>query len=126
MATVEPAAQTRFWNSFRTATEDIREGFSVVRATAADGHCNKWAYFCASVALNHLLVAYKDPVPILNDFARYYRTENITTKIRAVQSRTVEDAVRLIGKAIAMLGAKYPLVTSTGKIDGRIKLQFRC
>ena len=72
MATKDPAAQTRFWNSFSTATEDIREGLSVVRATAADGHWTKWAYFCARVALDPLLVAYTDPFPILNAFAWDY------------------------------------------------------
>ena len=70
MATVEPTAQTRLWNSFSTATEYIREGLSVGRFTAADGHWTKWACFCTRVALYHLLVAYKDPVPILNTFAR--------------------------------------------------------
>ena len=72
MATVDPAAQTRFWNSFSTATEDIREGLSVGRFTATNGHWNKWAYFCARVALYPLLVAYKDPFPILNAFAQDY------------------------------------------------------
>ena len=126
MSTVDPAAQTRFWNSFSIATEDIREGLSVVQATAADGHWIKWAYFCARVALDHLLVAYKDPVPILNVFAQDYRTGNITPNSRGVRSKTVEDAVRSIGQAIAMLGAKDPRMMSTGKIDGRLQIQFRC
>ena len=68
---VETDTQTRFWGSFIASTEDIREWFSVGRATAANGHWTKWAYFCAMVALNPLLVAYKDPSPILNAFARY-------------------------------------------------------
>ena len=72
MATVDLAAQTRFWSSFSTATEDIREGLSVGQATAADDHWTKWSYFCARVTLDPLLVAYKDPVPILNTFARDY------------------------------------------------------
>ena len=57
---------------------------SVGQATAADGHWNKWAYFCARVALDPLLVAYKDPVPILNAFTRDYRTGNIAPNSRAV------------------------------------------
>ena len=68
MATVDTVAQTRFWDSFSASTEDIREGLSVGRATTADGHWTKWAYFCARVALDSLLVAYKDPVPILNHY----------------------------------------------------------
>ena len=126
MATVDPAVQTRFWNCFSTATKDIREGLSVGRATAADCHWTKWAYFCARVALDPLLVTYKDPVPILNNFARDYQTGNITPNIRGVQSRTVEDAVRSIGQAIAMMGAKDPHMAFTGKIDRRLQIQFRC
>ena len=125
METVDSSAQTRLWNSFRTATEDIREGLSVGRATASDGHWTKWAYFCARVALDPLLVAYKHRVPILNAFTRDYRTGNITPNSCGVRSRTIEDAVRLIGRAITMLGAKYPQMTSTGKIYGRLQLQFR-
>ena len=97
MATVDPSAQIRFWDSFSDSTEDIQEGLSVDQATAADGHLTKWAYFCARVALNPLLVAYKYPVPILNAFARDYQTVNITPNSHAVQSRTVEDAIRSIG-----------------------------
>ena len=126
MATVDPAAQTRFWNSFRIATEDIREGLYVGQATAADGHWTKWAYFCARVALEPLLVAYKDPVPILNAFAWDYQTGNITPNSRGVRSRKVEDVVRSIGQVIAMLGAKDPRMTSMGNIDRRLQLQFRC
>ena len=118
MATVDPAAQTRFWNSFSTATEDIREGLSVGQATAADGHWTKWAYFCARAALDPLLVTYNDPLPILNAFSRKYRTGNIVLNSCAVQSRTVEDAIWWIGQAIAMLGAKDPRMTSTRNIDG--------
>ena len=125
MATVDPASKTRFWNSFSSATEDIQERLSTGRATVADGHWTKWAYFCARVALDPLLVTYQDPVPILNTFSQDYRTGNIAPDSRGVRSRTVEDAVRSIGQAIAMLGAKDPRMTSTGKIDGRLQLQFR-
>ena len=94
MATVDPASQTRFWNSVSTAEEDIQEGLSAGRATAADGHWTKWAYFCARVALDPILVAYKDPAPILNAFARDYRTGKIAPDSQGIRSRTVEDAVR--------------------------------
>ena len=91
--------------------EDIREGLSVGQATAADGHWTKWAYFCARVALDPLLVAYKYPIPILNAFAQDYRTGNITPNSCGVRSRTVEDAVRSIGQVVVMLGAKDPRIT---------------
>ena len=105
---MDTAAQTRFWDIFSASTEDIREGLSVGRSTAADGHWTKWAYFYTRVAIDPLPVAYKDPVPILNAFARDYRTGNIAPNSRAVQSRTVEDSIWLIGQAIAVLVAKDP------------------
>ena len=123
---MDPTVQTCFWDSFIILTEDIREGLSVGRATAANGHWTKWAYFCARVSLKPLIIAYKEPPPILNAFTRDYQTGNIAPNSCAVQSRTVEDAVRLIGQAIEILGAKDPRMTSTGKIDGRLQLQFRC
>ena len=126
MTTVDPFAQTRFWYSFRSVTEDIREGLSTGRATAADAHWTKWTYFCARVALDPLLVTYQDPVPILNAFARDNQTGNNAPDSRGVRTRTVEDSVRSIGQAIAMLGAKDPRMTSTGKLDGGLQLQFRC
>ena len=62
--------------------QDIQEGLYVGRATAADGHWTKWAYFCARVPLDPLRVAYKDPFPIFNAFAQYYLTGNIAHNIR--------------------------------------------
>ena len=61
MATVDPAAQTRFWNSCSTASEDIQEGLSVGRATAVNDHWKKLAYFFARVALDPLLFALQIP-----------------------------------------------------------------
>ena len=70
METVDPAAQTRFWDRFSASIEDIQAGLSVGKSTATNCHWTKWAYFFARVDLNPLLVAYKDPVPILNAFSR--------------------------------------------------------
>ena len=85
------------------------------RATSADSHWTKWAYFCARVALELLLIAYKEPVTILNVFARYYRTGNIAPNSCEVWSRTVEDAVRLIGQAIRNSGGQRPMDDAYGE-----------
>ena len=66
------------------------------------------------MTLNPLLVAFQDPVPILNAFARDYRTRNIAPDSLDVRSRTVEDTLGSIRQVIAMLGAKEPRMTSTG------------
>ena len=126
MADVDTAARVRFCNNFCAATEDIAKGLSTGRACAADGHWTKWANFCSRVALDPLLIGYKDPVPILNIFARDYRTGDITPTSSPVRSRTAEDAVRSIGQALAALGLADPRYGKDGKIDIRLRFQIRC
>ena len=70
MATVDPAKRTRFHNSFCNAAEEISEGLSTSKYAATDRHWEKWAALCKGVALNPLLVSYRDLVPILNAFVR--------------------------------------------------------
>ena len=125
MAGVDTSARVSFCNTFCAATEDIAEGLSTGRACAADGHWKNWANFCSRVALDPLLIGYKDPVPILNIFARDYRTGNITPTSGPVQSRTAEDAVRLIGQALAALELSDPRYGKDGKIDIRLRFQLR-
>ena len=125
MANVDTAARDCFCNTFCTATEDIAEGLSTSRAYAADGHWTKWANFFSRVPLNPLLIGYKDPVPILNIFARDYRTGDITPTSSPVRSRTAEDAVRLIGQVLAALGLADPRYGKDGKIDIRLRFQIR-
>ena len=77
------------------------------------------------MALDPLLIGYKDPVPVLNIFARDYRTGDITSTSSPVQSRTAEDAVRSIGQALAALGLADPRYRKDGKINIRICFQLR-
>ena len=126
MADVDTAVRVRFCNTFCAATEDITEGLSTGRACAADGHWKKWANFCSRVALDPLLVGYKDPVPILNIFVQDYRTGDIAQRSSPVQSHTAEDAVRSIGQALAALGISDPCYGKDGKIDIRLRFQLRC
>ena len=121
MADVENAARDRFCNTFCAATEDIAKGLSTGRACTADEHWTKWANFCSRVSLDPLLIGYKDPVPILNIFARDYRTGDITPTSSPVRSRTAEDAVRSIGQALAALGLANHQYRKDGKIDIRIR-----
>ena len=124
MADVDTAARDRFCNIFCAATEDIAEGLSTGRACAAYGHWTMWVKFCSRVSLNPLLIGYKDPVPILNIFARDYRTGDIAPTSSPVQSRTAEDAVRLIGLVLAALGLSDPRYRKDGKINIRLRFQL--
>ena len=123
MADVETAARVRFCNNFCAAMEDIAEGLSTGQACAADGHWKKWAKFCSWVALDPLLIGYKDPFPILNIFAQDYRTRDITPTISPVRSRTAEDDVRSIGQALAALGLADPWYGKDGKINIRLRFE---
>ena len=125
MADVDIAARERFCNTFCSATEDIAEGLSTGRACAAGGHWTKWANFCSRVALDPLLIGYKEPVPILNIFAREYRTGDINPTSSPVQSRTADDAVRSIGQSITALGLANPRYRKDRKINIRLRFQLR-
>ena len=78
------------------------------------------------MALDPLLIGYKDPVTILNIFARDYRTGGITPTSSPVQSRTAEDAVRSIGQALAALGLADPRYGEDGKINIRLRFELCC
>ena len=55
-----------------------------------------------------LLVLYRDMVPILNAFKRWYRTGAIAPSVIQVLSCTVEENETLIGQALSALGAIDP------------------
>jgi hypothetical protein len=64
-----------------------------------------------------LLSSIEDPVALLQVYGQRYRTGKIAPNKRAVQSRTVEDALRSVGQTFAGMGAADPRLTSQGKID---------
>ena len=106
--------------------KDIAKGLYTGRACAADGHWTKWANFYSRVALDPLLICYKFPFPILNIFARDYRTGDIAQTSSPAQSRTAEDAVRSIGQTLTALGLADPRYRKDEKIDIRLRFQLRC
>ena len=123
---MDPTAGKAFRDSFCFATEDIAEGLSEGRDASADGYWAKWANFCQQVALDPLLVGYKDPVSILNTFAQDYRTEDIAQTSSPVQSRPVKDVVWPIGQALVALGLADPRYGNDRKIDICLRFQLRC
>ena len=68
MATVKSAKRTRFHDSFYTEADNIYKGPSTIQAAAPNGNWEKWDEFFRDVALGILLVLYRYPVPILNEF----------------------------------------------------------
>ena len=126
MADVDTAARERFCTNFCASTEDIAKGLSTGRSCAANGHWTKWDNFCSRVALDPLHIGYKEPVPILNTFARDYRTGDIAPTSIPVRSRTSEDTVRSIGQLLVALGLADLRYGKNGKIDIRLRFQLCC
>ena len=104
MENVDPVQQKRFLCSFCAATEAIAEGISASRAASDDTHWTICSVFCANVALDPLLLLYRDTIPILAKIAAEYRRGNIIVSGKNVQSHTVEDSILSIGQALAAMG----------------------
>ena len=77
MVTVDPTKYTRFRNISCAATGDITEVLSTIIPTTNNGHWKKWATFCRYLALNPLLVIYRESIPFLSALARQYMTGDI-------------------------------------------------
>ena len=69
MANVDPTHKKRFLCSFRATTESTAKEFSASRTAYAYTHWKIWSYLCANMALNPLVLLYKDPILILAKFA---------------------------------------------------------
>ena len=63
---------------------EIAEGLYASRAGSTDTHLTIWSDFCAKVALNALLLPYKDPIPIITTFAAKYRRGDISASDKNV------------------------------------------
>ena len=69
MVTVYTFKRSHFRDSFRAASDNIAKGLSTIRSAASDGHWANWAALCRDLYLEPLPILYKEPVPILKDFA---------------------------------------------------------
>ena len=65
-------------------------------------------------------------VPILGTFTRQYWTGALSPSGRQVRSCRVEDTIRLIVQALAVMGAPDPRLTSQWGLDIQIRFQYRC
>ena len=125
MAHMKPIQQHIFLRSFRAAMEAIAEGLYTSRDTSTNNHWTIWSYFCANVVLKPLLLSYKYPIPFLSTFAAEYRSGNIGASGKNICSCTLEEAIRSIGQALAVMEAKDPRLNSEGGLDICLKFQYR-
>ena len=94
MEILDPSKQAHLYDSFQVVENGIAKGISASRSVAANGHWKKWAKFFIYVALNPLLVSYRDLVPTPNFFSRKYQTGSLTPSGRQVQYCRVKYAMQ--------------------------------
>ncbi len=71
-----------------------------------------------------MLTTIADPIPLLQLFARRYRTGAVAPRGDAVASKTVARALRAVGQTLAALGQPDPRLTTQGTIDLRLTRQL--
>ena len=81
---MDPANHTLLRDRFHAVADNITKGLSTNITVAANGHWEKWAALCRYVSLYPVHILYRDLFPILNAFARKYRTGAISPSIRQV------------------------------------------
>ena len=112
MEDLDPSKQYHLFNNFCAMANGIAEGLSASQSAIVYVNWTKWAEFYQDKALDALFVSYRDPVPILNTFARQYRTGSLSPSGHQVRSHTVEDTVQSIGQDLSNMGGPYPHLTS--------------
>ena len=70
--------------------------------------------YCDELGTNALLANQEDPVPILQVFARWLRTEALAPSAHSIKKRTVEAYLRSVGQTFKALGSQDPRTTLTG------------
>jgi hypothetical protein len=103
-----------------------------MRASVGDDYAKKkdrywtvWYDFCVQYDLDPFLRHTTDPVPYLQIFGDKYRRGELSLSGKAVASRTVEDALRLIGQTYTRMGTPGTRKDATGGVDYRIYAQLR-
>ena len=122
---MDPVETDRFRRDWRLAQQDVKAGVSSGRSKAADGHWRQWTTFTNQLAIDPLLEALDDKVPILQVFARRLRTGELSPSKHSLRARSVEDYVRSIGQTFIELGLNDPRLGPDLKMDHRLTRMWR-
>lgn len=76
-----------------------------------------WCSFCNSIGCDTPLCDTVDPIPALQLFAHRYRLGKLSPSGAHVRARTVEQALRTVGRTLAFLGCLDPWLQPSGKLD---------
>ena len=98
----------------------VRAGVDPAYTRKKDKHWDIWVEFCSVVKIDPQFKGVEDPIPYLQVFAHRYQYGRIAARGNSVKSKTVSDAVRSVGQALANLGAPDPRLNNFGKEDFRL------
>lgn len=102
---------------FCTVAADTVLTITVGTAACSCSPWQHWCEFCITLNLDANLKGMADPIPVLQLYARCYRSGEITPLQHPVCSHMVEQALHAIGQMFAQLGSLDPWVNTFGHID---------
>jgi hypothetical protein len=109
--------------------QESSTGGNISRANARNRPTwRAWHQFCEALNLEDFLSLVTDPVPFLQEvFApRYHNGRCLSLLGQPVQARTVEEAVRAVGRTFVKLGASDPRLNTPGALDVRLGCGSNC
>jgi hypothetical protein len=123
---MHPLLRDEFTTDYGTVQTALRSGVVLSRTSKANHTWNLWLEFCNTHNIDPWFPNEEDPIPYLKVFAQRYRDGRLAPSQKLVRSRTVADALCLVGQTYKLLGARdYRLDRHTGQIDFRLQRQFR-
>eukprot|EP00536_Pseudo-nitzschia_multiseries_P009589 jgi/Psemu1/23634/gm1.23634_g len=122
---MSPQASNAFCSNLGSIQETVQASVTELYARRKDAHWNQWVLFCLSQGFDPLLQSVKDPIPILQAFAKRLHDGRLSYNNKPLQSHTVLDTIHLVGQTLAHMGSKDPRTNSTGSLDFRLSTQFK-
>jgi hypothetical protein len=122
---VDPSTRNDVLHDFLLAQEDFSKG--VAPATANSIKLSYWSYwvkFCSELSVDPLQPKSKDPVLLLQVFARRYRTGALPHQRKAAHKDSVDSALRAIGQTYVSMGTQDPRLNQFGTIEFRLLRQL--
>jgi hypothetical protein len=121
---LDPTTRNDVLHDFLLAQEDFSKGVAPSTANSIRLYWSYWEKFCGELSVNPLQPRSKDPVLLLQIFARRYRTGALPHQRKAVRKDAVDSALRAIGQTCVSLGTQDPRLNHFGKIDFRLLRQL--
>jgi hypothetical protein len=123
---MRPITRDEFTRDYSAVQAALRSGVVLGRTAKATHTWDLWLAFCTKHEIDPWFTDQEDPIPYLQVFGQRYRDGRLAPGQKPVRSRTVADALCLVGQTYKLLGARdHRLDHHTGQIDFRLQRQFR-